>query len=39
MQHALLPNGLEDYVGGRESSSGNRGFIDEPELAALGFRG
>src|SRR4030081_1286876 len=39
MQQALLPHCLEDYVGGEEPVRGIGVFIEELDLAALGFSG
>src|SRR6202165_6065486 len=39
MQQALLPHSLEDYVGEENPGRVVEVFIDEPDLAALGFSG
>ena len=39
MQQALLPHSLEDYVGEENPVRVVEVFIDELDLAALGFRG
>jgi transposase len=39
MQQTLLPNSLEDYVGEENPARVIEVFIDELDLAALGFAG
>src|SRR5438270_13750514 len=39
MQRALLPHSLEDYVGEENPDRAIEVFIDELDLAALGFSG